>query len=378
MNSMLDELGVKPVINACGTVTVLGGCLVDDEVLEAMREAAKVFVDMTDLQTKAGEYVAKLVGAEAAYVSAGAAAGLVLSVAACMTMGQIELMTKLPLTDDMRNEVIVQKLHRNMYDYNLQIAGAKIVEIGNDSAISRRDLETAINARTAAVVYFSYDPQAGVLPLSEVIEIAHRNNIPVIVDAAAELPPKENLSKFINMKADLVLFSGGKDIGAPNDTGIIFGRRDLIGICSRLGPHSYETVDSKRRVYLGRPMKTSKEDILALIAALTRYLKADPTKRIRESERKAKYMASELSKYAPASSRRFDSGPAQNRPPCFPHVELQFKDSRWSAETMAAELKKCDPPIYTYVTAERLYLNPQCLREGEEKIVVSCINKLLA
>jgi uncharacterized pyridoxal phosphate-dependent enzyme len=372
---MLEKLGVKPVINACGTVTTLGGCMVADEVLDAMREAANVFVDMNELHTKAGAYVAGLVGAEAAYISGGAAAGLVLSVAACMTRGQTELMTRLPSTGAMRNEVIVQKLHRNMYDYNLEIAGAKIIEIGTDLGTTSKDLENAINNRTAAVVFFSYDPQAGVLPLSQVIETSHKNGIPVIVDAAAELPPKDNLRRFSSMNADLILFSGGKDIGAPNDTGIILGRRGLIATCMRLGPHSYEVVDSKRRVYLGRPMKTSKEDILALIVALERYLKEDPAPRIRESERKTEYMVSELS--SSIDARKFEAGPTHNRPPCFPRVELRFKNRRWSAETMATELRKCVPPIYTYVMNERLYLNPQCLRDGEEEIVVASIKKLL-
>ncbi len=378
MKQMLEELGVKPVINACGTVTVLGGCLMDDEVLQAMREAAKVYVDMTELHTKAGAYVANLAGAEAAYISAGAAAGLALSIAACMTRGQTELMTKLPFTESMRNEVIVQKLHRNMYDYNLEIAGARIIEIGTEQKTTPRDLEDAIGKKTAAVAFFSYEPQIGVLSLAQVIEIAHKNQIPVIVDAAAELPPKDNLTKFISMKADLVLFSGGKDIGAPNDTGIILGRRDLITTCMRLGPHSYETVNSKRRVYFGRPMKTCKEDILGVVVALRRYLKADPAERILESERKVHYMISELSDHAGVAVRSFEPGPTHNRPPCFPRVELEFKNTQWSAEKVAEELKKCDPPIYAYVMNERLYLNPQCLREGEEKIVVSSLKKLLS
>ena len=198
------------------------------------------------------------------------------------------------------------------------------------------------------------------------------------MDAAAELPPKENLTKFIKMKADLVLFSGGKDIGAPNDTGIILGQRDLIATCMRLGPHSYEVVSSKRRVYLGRPMKTSKEDILGLVVALKIYLKEDPADRFRESERKVRYMVSEPSNYSVVGVRRFEPGPSHNRPPCFPRVELELKNTRWSAESLAAELKKCVPPIYAYVMNERLYFNPQCLRDGEEKIVVTSIKKLLS
>ena len=375
---MLKELGVKPVINASGTITVLGGCLVDDEVLEAIREVAKVYVDMNDLHTKAGAYVAKLTGAEAAYISSGAAAGLVLSVAACMTMGQTDLMTKLPRTEGMKNEVVLQKLHRNMYDYCLEIPGARVVEIGNEHRTTAEDLERAINEKTAAVGYFVYDPQSGVLSIEEVVQIAHKKGVPVIVDAAGELPPKENLTNFIKMKADLVIFAGGKDIGAPNNTGVILGRRDLIENCMRLGPHSYEVVNSKLRVYFGRPMKSSKEDILALVVALKRYLTNDHTERIRESERKVEYMVSELSGCSGVGVRRFEPGPSDYRPACFPRVELELKSTQWSADSLAAELKRCDPPVYTCVMNERLYLNPQCLRDREERVVVSTIKKLLS
>jgi len=375
---MLEELGVRPVINAAGTVTVLGGCQVDDEVLDAMREAAKVYVDMNELHAKAGEFIARLTGAEAAYVTNGAAAGLVLSVAACMTMGKTDLMSKLPATDGMKNEVIVQWAHRNMYDYNLELSGARIKEIGHERWTKRTDLEDAINEKTAAVVHFVFDPQEGVLPLNDVIEISHERGVPVIVDAAAELPPKENLMKFVKMKADLVLFSGGKDIGAPNDTGIILGRQDLVQQCMRLGPHSYEKVDSKVRVYIGRPMKSSKEDILGLLAASKRYLQTDHEMRIREWDRKLQYMISELSECKGVNVRRFEPTVGHNRPACIPRVELEFPNSPTSAGKYAEELKKQDPPIYAYVMNDKLYLNPQCLKDGEERIVVSSLRRLLS
>jgi len=124
---MLEELGVRRVVNATGVLTVLGGSVIDDEVFRAMEEVSKIYVDVPELQEKAGEYLSKLIGVEAAFVTAGAAAGLVLSMAACMTHGNQEKMALLPKTDGMKNEVIVQKLHRNMYDYNLTLAGARIV-----------------------------------------------------------------------------------------------------------------------------------------------------------------------------------------------------------------------------------------------------------
>jgi len=288
---LLEELGVRKIINAAGTLTMLGGTTLSDEVLEAIQEASRVYVDMSVLHVKAGEFIARLVGAEAAYITSGAAAGLVLSVSACLTRLEESKMTMLPR---LSGKVLVQKAHRNMYDYNLELSGAEIVEIGTEKGTSPEDLERAIGSDTAAVVYFVFDPQENILALDTVLEIAHRHQVPVIVDAAAELPPRDNLRKFIRMGADLVLFSGGKDIGAPNDTGVILGRKDLVKLCMRLGPHSYEKTDSGMRIYIGRPMKVSKEDILGLVSALKLYFQLDEDEKMRRWERKVDFLVSEL------------------------------------------------------------------------------------
>jgi len=376
---MLEELGIRPVINAAGSLTLLGGSILEDDVLAAMKEVAGIYVDMTELQTKAGAFIAQLAGAEAAYITGGAAAGLVLSVAACMTKGETSQMTKLPRTENMANEVIVQRSQRNTYDYNLEIAGARIREIGHVHATTTRDLEDAINEKTAAVVYFVFDPQDGVLRLDTVLEIAHKHGIPVIVDAAAELPPKENFAKFVRMRADLVLFSGGKDIGAPNDTGIILGRRDLVALCMRLGPQSYEPVDSSRlRVYIGRPMKVSKEDIVALLVAIKRYLATDQSERFRKWDRMIEYMLFELSKCNRIAVRKVNPSWDHSRPACIPRVEVELLNSAASAEELVARLKQGDPSIHAYAKNGRLYVNPQCLREGEERIVAGSLSRLLS
>src|SRR5579872_738336 len=231
---VIKELGIKPVINCAGTLTVLGGNTVDPEIIDAMKEAAGSFFDMPELHRKAGEYIAGLLGVEDAFIVNGAEAGIVLSLAACMTRGDISNMVKLPGTGGMKDEVLVQSLHRNMYDYPLGFTGAKIVEVGSESGTNGEDFEKAITNQTVATVYFVYDPKKGVLPLPEVSRICHERNIPVIADAAAELPPKENLTWFLKQGADLVVFSGGKDIGAPNDTGLIVGRKDLVSACRGL------------------------------------------------------------------------------------------------------------------------------------------------
>ena len=322
---MLEELGIKGVINATGSLTVLGGSVLDDEVLDAIREASKVYLDMPNLHERVGAFVAGLTGAEDAYVTCGGAAGLALAAGACITRGDTDAMSRLPRTAGMRNQIVIQKQHRNQYDNALEIAGASLVEIGTAEGCSAEDLRGAMADATSAVVYFAYDPQPGVLPLGDVIRVAREYQIPVIVDAAAELPPPDNLRKYLQMGADVVIFSGGKDIGAPNDTGVILGRRDIVRTCRRLGPHSYEMAGPRTRTYLGRPMKTSKEDILAFAVALRRYLQVtDHRQRMAGWERKVDLLLSAVSATGYPARRlvpEFDS--RQPRPATTPRVEIQ-------------------------------------------------------
>jgi len=175
----------------------------------------------------------------------------------------------------------------------------------------------------------------------------------------------------------LVLFSTGKDIGAPNDTGIILGRRGLVETCMRLGPHSREIVNSKPVDYIGRPMKTSKEDILAVVVALRRYFSTDHDHRHKEWENKIRYMISELSKCNKVKVERVQPSHGHPRPVSIPRVELEFPNS-FIAEEVCGKLRVSDPPIYAYVMKGKLYLNPQCLRNGEEKIIASRMAEILS
>lgn len=370
---MLEELGVEPIINCAGTLTVLGGTVLDDEVLDAMSEAAKVYLDMVELHEKAGEYVARLVGAEAAYISAGAGAGLVLSVAACMTRGDTLKMQNLPDTTGCRKEVIVQKPQRNMYDYLIRIPGAKIKLIGDDDGVSRRHLEDAINDDTAAVVYFMFDPQQKILSLEEIISVSHSYDVPVIVDAAAELPPKENVKRLVQTGADLIIFSGGKDIGAPNDTGLILGKSELIKICRRLGPHSYEVFDSRTNIYIGRPMKISKEDVLGFVAAFKKYMASDERVKLERYETILDNLLQKLSHSAHLRAKKIYPGLGHPRPVIIPRAEIEVRDKRMTAYDLMLRLRSGKPRIFTYVVDDKLYINPQCMNDDEVDVVVKRI-----
>jgi len=375
---LLEELGVKKVINAWGNVTLLGGTTMSDEVVDAMREASKVYVDVKDLQKKAGDYIAKMLAVEATCIVSGATAGLILSTAACMTGGNTERILSLPKISNDRNRILVQQLHRNAFISSSRTAGADVALFGGKNETTEADLENAIDHSVAGVMYFVFDPQPGILPLDLVVKISHKNGIPVIVDAAGELPPMENLKKFTSTGADLVVFSGGKAIGGPNDTGLVIGRQDLIETIVRL--EYYEYVGNEPIALLGRSMKVSKEDILALVTALTQYLKRDHSAEMKFWEEKVDYMIHELSKSKklPAPQKVYPSYDHAIRSVTIPRVAIDFSKSseRMSAAEISDKLKMSDPPIYVYVKDNTLFLNPQCLQDQEEKIIVSQLLEL--
>ncbi|MEM7034723.1 MAG: aminotransferase class V-fold PLP-dependent enzyme, partial [Chloroflexota bacterium] len=264
--SVYEALEMRPVINANATLTKLGGSLMPPEVLEAMMEASRYFIDLHELQKRVGERIAEITQNEAAYVSSGAAAGLALATAACITGTNPDAIYQLPDLTGLKNEVIIHRSHRNGYDHGVRQVGVRVVEIGYTTGTQRWELEQAINENTAAIFWFQGAMTGmGELPLPTVIEIAKSHGVPVVVDGAAQLPPVSNLWHFTKeLGADLAVFSGGKDLRGPQPTGLIVGRRDLIEACTLNGSPNHS---------LGRPMKVGKEEMVGLLAAVERYLK---------------------------------------------------------------------------------------------------------
>src|SRR5689334_1925179 len=187
--SLAQRLGIREVINGRSYSTKCGGCLLDDEVIEAMSQAARHYFRIEDLEEAASRAIVRATGAEAGYVASGAAAALTLGMAACMTGLDPGRMNRLPDTRGMKNEVIVQRGHRNDYDHALRAAGAAIREIGFAYATFPYELAEAIGDATAAVFHLA-GARGGSLPLEQVVEIAHARGVPVIVDASPLLPPR--------------------------------------------------------------------------------------------------------------------------------------------------------------------------------------------
>jgi len=273
------RLGVKPIINAGSWLTALGGSLMAPEVLRAMEEASTAFVDLRALQAAAGEVLARACGAESGFVTGGAAASNLLMAAACMTGDDPSKIDQLPNSSGMKNEVVLFDGHGNHYDSNYEIAGATIVRWGSsgpdDSGGSgtgsiQDQLEAAFSDQTCAMAWIAAPFMRDPMPFKEAAAIARELGIPVIVDAAAEVPPADNLTRFITEGADMVGYSGGKGIGGPQGSGMLVGREDLV-----LAAYENHLNSRGTRAGVGRSAKASKEDIVGLVTALQIFTDSD-------------------------------------------------------------------------------------------------------
>jgi L-seryl-tRNA(Ser) seleniumtransferase len=366
-----NDLGVRKIINAAGTYTKYGGSLISSEVIKAMNAASGSFVDIDELLQKSGEYIAKCLDIESALITAGAAAGLVLSAAACIAGSKPEYIKLLPNTENMKNEIVIMRCHRNPYDHAMLIAGAKFVEIGNAIETHPWELESAIGEKTAAIAFFVQSEMLEAsLSLKEVINIAQTKNIKVIVDAAAELPPIENLNRFAKMGADIVVFSGGKDIRGPQSSGLMVGKKDIINIC-RLHGYPHHSI--------GRPMKLDKETIMGFVRAMELYLNEDHQKRVKKWEEQVGRIINGLKGIS--QIQVFQGYPTQplTQPATIPRVYVKIDEESlgMTKEDIALELYEGTPRIATIIEKKYLTFNPHMLVSGEEDIIIKKIKKII-
>ncbi len=225
--TIYSSLGVRTLVNARGNATLAGGTLMAPEVIDAMTQAARSFVRIGDLQDAASRQIADLTGAEAGYVTTGAAAALTLGAAAMLTGLDPDRMDQLPETGDGPNEIVVQHTHRNPYDHLVRASGARLVEFGDDAGATASQMTAGIGPATAGAFFYGQAEATG-LPFHVFAATAHAAGLPVLVDASMSLPPRSNLRRFIAEGADLVAFSGGKTVGGPQASGFLAGRRDLL------------------------------------------------------------------------------------------------------------------------------------------------------
>jgi L-seryl-tRNA(Ser) seleniumtransferase len=361
-----EALGVKHVINATGTVTVLGGSLMPPEVVAAWVDASRHFVNLLQLQDRVGERIAKLVGVEAALVTTGAAGALLLGTAAAVTRGDPSLIKRLPDTAGMRNEVILQKAHHSCYDNQLTDVGVRLVDVETPADVGR-----SVNERTALLFFMNVVEADGQIKRQEWVELARRHKVPTLLDAAADVPPVERLSGYNQLGFDLVAFSGGKALRGPNDTGLLLGRKDLVEAAKRnANPHCGT---------IGRMMKVSKEDMVALLAAVERFVRLDHQAEWREYERRLGVIEEALQDVPTLRCERVVP-PIANH---VPHLLLTWDEqrARLTPAQLARELADGDPPIQLGRVAgtgdKGALVSVLTLQEGEERVVAERLHAVL-
>src|SRR5882672_6953179 len=386
MSTIYDSFGVRTIINAQGPATRLSGGIMPPEVAAAMVEASQHCVDIAELQAAASRAITQATGAEAGLVTSGAAAVL-LGTAACVTGLDPGKMNRLPNTAGMKDEVIVARSQRNFYDHAVRAAGIRLVEVGiadRFSGAGVRDCEAwevadAITPQTAAILHVATEWSRPTLP--DVVAVAHARAVPVLVDAAAQLPPSGNLRRFIAEGADLVVFSGGKALRGPQSSGILCGRRDLIAAAAlqmldqdarpELWLPPADFIDRRKlpgapQHGIGRVCKVGKEEIAGLLTALRLFIAEDPAARRERWQGLMHSLATALDglpncRVALVPDRGHDDMPLVD-------LTLDRRASNRSALELARELQTGSPAIY--VNAGRLddgvlRFGPMCLEEHD-------------
>ncbi|WP_421725323.1 aminotransferase class V-fold PLP-dependent enzyme [Bauldia sp.] len=397
--NVYEKRGIPTIINAAGTLTRLSGGIMRPEVAAAMADASAYTVDMATLQGHACETIAEITGAEAGYVTSGSAAGLLIGTAACMTGFNVAAMDRLPDTAGVKNEVIIPRSHRNSYDHAVRTTGARLVEVGlpdRASGAGVRDTEAwdianAITERTAAVYYVATAESQP--PLSEAVKVAHAAGVPVLVDAAAELPPQANLRRFIEEGADLVVFSGGKAIGGPQASGILCGRQHLVSaaalqhldmdVFAELWEPPASLIDRTAlsgvpRHGIGRPCKTGKEEIIGLLTALELFVAEGDAARHARWLTDVRAIADRLADLSAADVTITGDSDVTAVPKV--SLRLTADDPTKAAADLQHQLLERGPPIHLDMVNYRsgvIVISPMCLKPGDAVTAADVITTLL-
>ena len=303
------ELGVTPLVNINGTLTVIGGSVIPAEAMELYRQGNEHCVSINDLEVAAGKWMAKLCKWPAGYtglVTCGAAAGIMVAYAGMMTEDLTPRIRQCPnVTGFPKTQVIIQKTHRNPFDHQIRQTGATLVEVE-----TKEEMINAINPKTLAIHFLHINEDRGKVSGKEILEIAKAHNVYAFNDAAADVPPVERLWTMPQEGWDFVAFSGGKDIKGPQATGLLIGKEQLI--------HYALLNMSPNEDTIGRPCKVGKEEIFAFLKSLELFVKQDYNKTIAGYDRDAQLITKALKKFGVTElPRRFDPNGLGNVTPYY-------------------------------------------------------------
>ena len=355
-------LGVRPFINAAGTYTAMTASLMPPEVLEAMTYASRHYVMLDELHDKVGERIAALLHAEAAMVTSGAAAALTLGTAGVLTGTDRRKIIDLPNLAGLKGEVIIQKAHRFGYEHAVRNCGVTLVEVETPD-----DLDRAVTDKTAMMLFYNNNNADGRIPDAAFVQLGKKHGIPTLNDAAADVPPVENLWKYTTMGFDLVAFSGGKGVRGPQSAGLLLGRKDLIAAARLNAPPNGNTI--------GRGLKVNKEEMVGMLAALERYLALDHAGERRELDKRAETIRRSAAAVRGVTADIFVPAVANH----VPHVRISW-DAAASGLTPAqavAALRDGDPSIGTRSEDDALVVGVWMMRSGEDKIVARRLRDVL-
>ncbi len=358
------ELGLRTFINAAGTYTALTGCLMRESAIDAYNYATRQYVALDELQDKVGARLAELIGCEAATVTAGAASAITLGTAGVLSGMDPKKASRIP-TDlsGMKTEVIMQKSHVIGYAHAIKNCGVKVIEIE-----TRKELEKAINDQTAMLWFLNANNFKGKIQYKEFVEVGKKYGIPMMIDAAADVPPVENLWKYTDMGFDLACFSGGKGLRGPQSCGLLLGRKDLIAAARLSAPPRGDTV--------GRGMKVNKEEILAMLMAVENYLTRDHESDWKLWESQIKLIADAAATVDGVETEIHVPDIANHVPSL--RIRWDNKKVKMTPNEARQALRNGHPSIETVGGDESIDITTWMMNPGEERIVASSIQKILS
>src|SRR5256885_14835110 len=356
------ELGVRPFINAAGTYTAMTASLMPPQVIDAITYASRHYVMLDELHDRVGARIATLLQCEAAMVTSGAASALTLGTAGVLTGTDPRKVVDLPNLAGMKSEVIVQKAHRFGYEHAVRNCGVRLVEVE-----TREEMERAIGPQTAMMLFYNNNNGEGRIRHEEFVEIGRKHGVPTLNDAAADVPPVENLWKYTKMGFDLVAFSGGKGLRGPQSAGMLLGRKDLIAAARLSAPPNGNTV--------GRGMKVNKEEMVGMLAALELYLATDHAAELRDFEAPAGASRASVAAVPGVTAEIFVPEVANH----VPHVRISWDAAakRMTPADVVNKLRAGEPSIGTRTEGDTVVIGVWMMQPGEEKIVARRLREVL-
>ena len=364
-NNIYEMVSAKPIINAIGSVTMLGGSTPIPEVKRAMDLADSSYIPLIELEEKAGKFLAEFIGVPATYITSGAGSALTLAAAAIMAGDDDKLIEQLPNTDGMKNEILIQKKHRYWYDSCLEASGAQLITFGSEHKTTEKDLEEAIGPQTAGVHFTMYEqnPDNDALSLEKTIEIAHSYNLPVLVDAAGQIYPLENFGKYVKMGADFQCIAA-KYLGASQSSGLALGTEEMI---RKISKQSFVGYEGRRIRGIGRPHKVDRQEMMGVVAAVQNWLTIDHETRLSDIEKQSMTLINILSNcpYIEASLIENIIGHQPFG------VKIKIKNHKLTLHDLVDQLKDGTPSIWTRVIGDNDFIEIHMfgLKTDEEKIV---------